>query len=152
MGTVTELIAFIGSGAENDKAKLCIHLHSDLSLVYASGDINTAGVAAARSTGAISVALSPNTAYILGAVFETASDRFYKDTGDANTSHVEDNSYLTPTGLTSPTHGTILFQIYANYTANGGLTHTPVTNTAGLSFGGGLSRKLTGKRVQAGVL
>jgi hypothetical protein len=137
MGTVTELIAYIGSGAAGDKCKLCIHLHSDLSLVYSSGAIATDGAAAGRTTGAISVALAPNTAYILGVVFETASDRLYQDSGDANQSHVEDNSYATPTGLTTPTHGTKAYQIYANYNPAAGGT-LPIPNPFTRPFGGSL--------------
>jgi hypothetical protein len=138
MGTVTELIAYIGSGAAGDTCKLCIWKHSDLSLVYSSSAIATDGAAAARTTGAISVALDPSTEYILGAVFKTASDRFYKETGSTNQSHVEDNSYTTPTGMTSPTHGTILFQIYANYTPSGGAGILPIPNPFSRPIGGSL--------------
>jgi len=138
IGTVTELVAYIGSGAANDTCKLTIHLHSDLSLVYASDAISTEGAAAARSTGAISVALEPNTAYILGAVFKTASDRQYQHAGDVNQSHVEDNSHTTPTGLTSPTHGSKSYQIYANYTPAAAGGTLPIPNPFHRPFGGSL--------------
>lgn len=123
IATVSDIIAYIGSGDAGDAGKGLIIKHSDLSLIATSPYFTTNGAAAARTgTFASPVNILQSTDYILGVVFSNASNRFYKETGSANQGHVEDNNYGTPTGLTSPTHSTTLFQVYCNYSASGGTT------------------------------
>jgi hypothetical protein len=89
--------------------------------------------------------------FFLGMIPKSNYVYFHYD-ASAGTSLIDSsNDYTTPTDPSDGTDGTDKYSIYATYTASGG-SHDTVTNTAGLTFGGNLNRKLAARRNQAGVL
>lgn len=106
----------------SDDFKLMMWLHSDETLVANSITPtinNNLGTAWHTSTYVSKPTISASTAYILGALDPTSTS-YYWDAGDANQGHMDPNSFTTPTNLSTPTHNTNKYSIYATYTPSGG--------------------------------
>ena len=118
-GTVSSL-SFYSASEGTGNSKGIIILHSNLSLlsngVGSIVDLPLDTPALLTSTFSTPPTITENTEYILGVVCNSADAFFKYDTGTANQGHTEANNYTTPTGLTSPTHSTRQYSIYATYT------------------------------------
>jgi hypothetical protein len=123
--TISKITGQVSSGTPHGYAKAIIVLHSTLAIVpngvSSAVEITEAGFGKMDFPFPVSPSLSNSTEYILGIVAGGGQTVYFAlDTGATNQSHAEDdNNYTTPTNLSSVTHSTRRFSIYATYTTAG---------------------------------
>jgi len=127
-GTITT-VSIYGSG--NIAVKPLIVLHSSLAIITNGvGGATTLPSSAdwAISTFSTSPSVLATTDYVLGYVSSANFTNTYYDTGDADQGHGEnDNNYGTPTNLTSISHTTRKYSIYATYGNELSATYTALS-------------------------